>query len=318
MRSRVLVFAAVVAISIASLGISGAVADEGAERPKTSSEPLYAQLSRAVIRLERPVVRAGSEAVPGMPRYEPHGTAFFVELPSSPGSDRYVIYLVTARHVADVAVELRARVSTQRLDNESTDVIELRVPREAWIMHPEGARIYRGAPGLPGLQVGPVDVAVARVPELTDRRLRSVGYCPNPCATPDDHQFLDQDPEPPTAILVFGFPENLGFQLLEQRPFARLGLVAMVETHPYIQINGVYRDERVILVDAPVFPGNSGSPVFTKPEGGQPLRLAGLVSASNTSLSFAVIEPVSRVREALEVARIQKPRSTAEWHLPPN
>jgi len=33
-----------------------------------------------------------------------------------------------------------------------------------------------------------------------------------------------EDPVPPQAVLVFGFPLDIGFNLLEQRPFGRLGI----------------------------------------------------------------------------------------------
>jgi len=52
-----------------------------------------------------------------------------------------------------------------------------------------------------------------------------------------------------------------------------------------------------------MFSGNSGSPVMNQPRIGdsQP-RLLGLVIASNNALDFGIIEPVSRIRETLDLA----------------
>ncbi len=53
-----------------------------------------------------------------------------------------------------------------------------------------------------------------------------------------------------------------------------------------------------------MFSGNSGSPVmsqFTLANKGP--RLLGLAGAADTSLDFGVIEPASRIRETIDIAK---------------
>jgi S1-C subfamily serine protease len=116
------------------------------------------------------------------------------------------------------------------------------------------------------------------------------------------HQLLTADPPPPQQVLVWGFPGEIGFTLEEQRPIGRVGIVAMAAREPYVRLDNVLRDEKVILFDARTFPGNSGGPVFDHPPLGRPFRLAGLISAGYIAASLAIAEPVSRIAEALEIA----------------
>src|SRR6185295_12584936 len=108
-------------------------------------------------------------------------------------------------------------------------------------------------------------------------------------------------------------PGNLGFLLTEQRPMARLGVVAMVAEEPFVRTESELRDQRVLLIDAPSFGGNSGGPVFTYPRAG-PMRLAGLISAMNRSLAYGIAEPVSRIAEAIAAAHQAEVRTS--WETP--
>lgn len=274
---------------------SGIAASDSGGTPK--DESLYHQLARAIIRLEDPATGT------------PQGTAFF----ANHASDDRFYYLVTARHVVEARRVLRARVSSQRKDTGKTEIIELSIPGETWFFHSTDPRTV--AVGDSTETLFPVDVAIAKVPGIKERRLRTIGYCSGECVGETKHQFLDEDPQPPRRILVWGFPVTLGFTLEEQRPMARLGLVALVADQPFIRTEKVLRDDRVLLLDAAIFPGNSGGPIFDYPALGNSIRLAGLVSATNTSLSFAIAEPVSRIAEAMDVAYPQTPQVQASWHL---
>lgn len=264
-------------------------------------EPAYQQLSRVIIRLES---TGEGKAV---------GTAFFV----GHENDRRFNYLVTARHVVESRLALRARVPSQRKDSGDTEVIELRIPGKAWVFHPSPPRTVKI--GDAEEELFPVDVAVAKVPPIKERRVRTVGYCMGECPSGRRDQFLDTNPVPPLRVLVWGFPLHLGFTLEVQRPVARLGLVALVADEPYIRTRigtkQILRDERVLLLDAPIFPGNSGGPVFDYPPRGLPQRLAGLVSAANSSLNFAIAEPVSRIAETIDAAYEITLDDLPSWHL---
>ena len=167
--------------------------------------------------------------------------------------------------------------------------------------------------------VAAIDVAAVMVPSIKERRIRTIGFCPDPCPEGKTQQFADADPEPPVMVLVFGFPLDLGFSLLEQRPIGRLGMISMAATQRFLRTQGKLRDSRVVLVDAPLFPGNSGSPVFQRPELGKRFQLLGLISAANSALSYAVAEPVTRISEAVKYAREEgEPQPAPSWHPRPS
>jgi hypothetical protein len=63
-----------------------------------------------------------------------------------------------------------------------------------------------------------------------------------------------------------------------------------------------------------MYPGNSGGPVIHTPLFGN-LSLAGLITASNPSLTYAVVTPVSRIREVLDLAK-DKAIGKQGWVLP--
>jgi hypothetical protein len=79
-------------------------------------------------------------------------------------------------------------------------------------------------------------------------------------------------------VFVLGFPALVGEQY-QQRALMRSGIIAWTDS------SGPADHE--FLIDARIFPGNSGGPVFSSPAGidrdasistGKPIRLVGLVS----------------------------------------
>ena len=96
----------------------------------------------------------------------------------------------------------------------------------------------------------------------------------------------------------------------------------MVANRPFVRTKkkpsdpeGILRDEKVYLVDAPIFGGNSGGQIFLFPVLGSKTTLAGLISASNPAGNFAVAEPASRIAEAIEAAFPAQRDVSASWHL---
>jgi hypothetical protein len=116
--------------------------------------------------------------------------------------------------------------------------------------------------------------------------------------------------------LVFGFPGDLGFELAEQRPMARLGVIAMVAGESFLKARGEFQDADVRLIDAPIFGGNSGSPVFRyRPLGGL-APLLGLVTHTNIQLDYAVMEPVWRIAQTVEQASKAGLHEGVRWLAP--
>ena len=78
--------------------------------------------------------------------------------------------------------------------------------------------------------------------------------------------------------------------------------------------DGKFANELSLIIDAPIFPGNSGSPVMNELRiTDSHIKLLGLISATNTKFDFAVIEPTSRIRETIDIAKKQP--NSGSWKL---
>ena len=184
---------------------------------------------------------------------------------------------------------------------------------DQWIFHPQSnAQIeYHGKVE----KLFPVDVAVAKIPELKNRRVRTIGYCPLKCMdNQTENQFYEKTPEPPMRVLVCGFPGDLGIKLEEQQPMVRSALIGMKAKEPFMWTDGMLSHSDIYLLDTPLFPGNSGSPIFSYPASGK-IKLVGLISASRARLRFSIAEPVSRIIETMDVAFESEREITASWHF---
>lgn len=121
-----------------------------------------------------------------------------------------------------------------------------------------------------------------------------------------------------TAPVVFvGFPNGM-FDEKHYLPIFRRGYVA---TAPDLDFNG----DPVFLIDASVFPGSSGSPVFTVGDsliGGTPsLKLLGIVAAVYTQVAEGQITwepiptnevPVPRIKQMIDLGIVFKSRCIIE------
>lgn len=267
------------------------------------TEDLYLQLNRAVIRLEHieAIQKEGSPNV--ITQNKPDGTAFFVQ---SEGS----LFVVSARHVVEQSYDLHARVECLNVKSGKKEVIILKLPRGRWIFHTING----------DKDTHYVDVAAMRIRWIKERTIKHFTYELSDSENKDRNQLPTEDPSPPRKILVFGFPLDIGFQLLEQRPFGRAGIISMRTGKKFLKIKigkaNKFAEERCFVIDAEAFPGNSGSPVLTQTSLTDPkLQLLGLLSASNQSMDFGVVEPVSRIREVLDQAKKQKDEDIEYWSL---
>ena len=260
-------------------------------------EPLYDQLNRAIIRLEHieRTIQEGSKEI--ITKNVPDGTAFFVYNDKS-------LFLVSARHVVENPYDLHARVQSMNRETEKMEIILLTLPRSDWIYHNNSG----------DNDTNYVDVATMKINWIKDRSVKYFRYEPKGSENYNKNQLPYEDPDPPDPILVFGFPANVGFELMEQKPLGRFGVISMKTEKEFLKLKGKYIEEKCCLIDARMFPGNSGSPVINQPRlGASKIKLLGLVIATNTALDFGIIEPVSRIRESLELAKDMK--ASGGWKL---
>jgi hypothetical protein len=202
-------------------------------------------------------------------------------------------------------------VPAKRRDSGTTEVVELRVPKESWVFHYLGPE--KKKEGNAEVILRGVDVAVAPLPRMKDLGIVAFESCA-PCTEGLTSQLATADPTPSASVFMTGFPGDLGLQLVEQRPLFRSGIVAMVAGERFLTINGAFVDERSFVVDRRVQPGNSGSPVFSVRSFQGTITLVGLVSATNEGWEYTIVEPASRIREAIDRTIEIRPPKLPSWH----
>lgn len=254
-------------------------------------DTFYSQLNRAIIRLEHSTQDTTIA----------DGTAFFVHTGNK-------LFVVTARHVAEKNYDMQARVPTKHDSTGQIEVVQLRLPRDRWVFHPQQGDSVTHY----------VDVAAMRLAGIKNREIRAFLYEPAASGESESNLLPLEDPVPPQAVLVFGFPLDIGFNLLEQRPFGRLGIVSMTAGQKFLRMklnnNLKFVESRARIIDVEAFPGNSGSPIIIQltPYNKKP-QLLGLLVGTNIMLDFAIIEPVSRIRETLDIAKSQSIEGFECW-----
>lgn len=268
--------------------------------PQVFAENFYEQISRTVLRLEHfeKTMKEGSDKVHKVNKSD--GTGFFVRC----GGE---LFVVSVRHVAETDYDLHSRIEYYDSGSGKKERVILRLPRGAWIFHPRKGDKENYF----------VDVAAIKVPWPKDKAVMSFLYDPEGEGLSAMNQLPFTDPDPPLEVLAFGFPLNIGFELAEQRPLGRSGIIAMKTGKRFLKLSFSggkrFAEGRCYLVDLEAFPGNSGSPIlshnsiFTNPQ------LVGILSAANPSLDYAVVEPVSRIREVLDTARKKSLKKGDYW-----
>jgi len=269
-----------------------------AKEQTEEKEDLYSQLNRAVIRLEHSEKTKEKDSDQIISIDKPNGTAFFVRS----GED---LFIVTARHVVEKDYNLQARVQCKNIKTGNNEVILLKLERKRWVFHPQdesGDTRY-------------VDVSAMKIPWIKDREIKAFRYeLPN-SENSNKNQLLFEDPLPPESILIFGFPLDIGFELIEQKPLGRLGIISMVAGNKFLKLDNKFIEEKAILIDSKIFPGNSGSPVIRQlfPLASK-IQLLGLVIAQNMKMDYAIIEPVSRIRETIDLAKKESKEDMSCWY----
>ena len=266
-----------------------------ADEKKT--ETLYSQLNRAIVRLEHieRIIQEGSKKI--LIKNISDGTAFFVY------REKF-LFIVSARHVVDKPYDLHARVQCKNRKSDKIEEVLLLLPRLAWIYHNN----------IGDKDTNYVDVASMKINWIKDRSIKFFHYEPNDSENKNKNQLPYKDPDPPHPILVFGFPSDIGFKLREQKALGRCGIISMKTEKEFLKLKGKYIEERCCLIDTRMFSGNSGSPVINQPRlGDSKQKLLGLVIATSNTLDFGIIEPVSRIRETVDLAKDCK--ASGSWKL---
>ncbi|MDE2817833.1 MAG: serine protease [Chloroflexota bacterium] len=196
-------------------------------------------------------------------------TGFFYGFPrdvdSTGQAKSHNIFLVTNRHVIEGQKELTVRVN--RRENEPAKLflspLKTSDGSDTWIKHP-----------------GDADVAITHIdaPNLAEQGVK-FDFFRDPIHTVSRKKANELGISEGVGVYVLGFP--LGLAGKERNyAIARHGVIARVQ-------DWLRGDSNEFLIDATVFPGNSGGPVVTKPElanitGTKPLHecsLIGLVSS---------------------------------------
>ncbi len=253
----------------------------------------YDLTTRAIYRLEK---RNTHESV---------GTAFAIRYNNKR-------YLITARHVAENNFDLRARVKVINTITQLDEFLELRIPKSSWIFHPNEPNIK--IMGTDTTSYNGVDIAITPLPNIIDRKIASYYSC-SICEDGKRNVLSLRDPNPPLTVQVIGFPKYVGYELKEQRPIFRSGIVAFTADEPFIREtkSNAYFDKNVFMIDGHVFGGNSGGPVIHTEINGN-VTLVGIVIATVEKYNYAIAEPASRIRELLEFANNQNKLITPEWY----
>jgi hypothetical protein len=154
--------------------------------------------------------------------------------------------------------------------------------------------------------------------------LEAYRYCPTECPDWKGILLAKENAEPPTPVLVFGFPLNEpGLTFLRHVPLGRQGIIGLVDpSEDEIQVEGRYFDRLAFIIDIPtIIGGSSGSPVLSNAPFA-PQTLVGLISGGTDKGDpgeyarpggYAVAEPVSRIREVLDSSGIEKMQPVDTW-----
>ena len=242
------------------------------------------------------VIALGSPSKDGNVRYT--ATGFLYGYPtgqtSTNGARRYLVYLVTNRHVYQKASErndnLALRARFNRPMGAGAKVFPLLFydvdGSTAWTVHPDAD----------------VDVAVIGI---NANRLQQDGFEFSLFVSDTDTFTLEQARTSQVSegdgVFVLGFP--LG-EAGDERNYAivRQGIIARAQ-------NWLKGDAHTFLIDASIFPGNGGGPVLLKPEvasiqGTQSNDRCGLIGMVSSYLPYqeiAVSTQTERPRMIFEV-----------------
>ena len=237
-------------------------------------------------------------------RWAAVGTGFFYGVLSKPDPDlakrQYDVYLVTARHVFDewkaqqaaglgkglILSDLMVRVNPIDVTSRATDVAiaEFKDKGAEWTNNPDGKDV----------SVISVNIDVLR------EKAFGVAFFADDEMTADLAKLRDLKVSAGDGVFVLGFPMGLVGDW-RNAVIIKSGIIARVE-------DMLLSRSDAFLIDALVFPGNSGGPVVLRPEAiaisGTPSQnrayLIGMVIAYQPYIDVAVSQQTQRPRVTFE------------------
>ncbi len=221
------------------------------------------------VAIEEPA-RGGGDPI----RYRTIGTGFFIGLDygdrSASGAENYRLFLVSNRHVVAGRDDLLIRVNTKEGAARRVRLTLKAGEGRSWAVHPDES----------------VDVAVV----LINARVLLEAGMDLSYFRPTDMAFVstmkELDIGPGEELFVLGFP--MGMSGVERNyVIARSGMIARLDDE-------ILAASRTFLIDAAVFPGNSGGPVIVKPNsdslsGHRPIDQAYLIGMVRSYLPYEEI-----------------------------
>lgn len=233
------------------------------------------------------------------------GTGFLYAhaLPRTGDRTPYRYFLVSNKHVAETPVtHIRFNHSAYGLTVEPI----ASVVSGGWTFHPKGsdiavAPLERSSPVLTGRSPLNADIFIGDISTTFGEGVQ---------------------PTEGDGVFVIGFPLGLVGEA-RNFPVVRYGAIARIQ-------DWIRRHQDTFLIDAPVFPGNSGGPVVLKPEsvaiqGTKPIKfclLVGVVSNQLRSREVAVSEQTGEPRVVFledtglaEVVPVEMVHETATQHV---
>lgn len=217
------------------------------------------------------------------------GTGFFVRQKTPDGSVRF---LVTNKHVIEGS--LRGRFFGMRARGDAENVVGRREFvidefEKVWFPHPDPS----------------VDIAVSRMPprsaDVDDVDFLGVALPEERVPTMQQLEELDAIEE----IVLLGYPDGI-YDALNCLPIVRRGITAS-------QLQVDFEGRAEFLVDAAIFPGSSGSPVFTWEQAMTIVSRGGMTFTGNVGVPRYFVGVVSHVgvkNEIGELTFVQAPTST--------
>lgn len=260
---------------------------------------------RAVIRILIPDLKGSESNLKGEKIYKHWGTGFFVNCKNN-------LYIVTARHVADVKNDL---IGIIRLKNKETNEIKLfniSLPRNTWVFHPN----------IESNDYCSVDIAVMKINQLENYEIVAF-VC--------DRDFLNKsyidkllnqifDPKSLYILQSYNWAHDwFGVDEFKNEPTRKIPALLHFKNKLYQQknlenkiinnSNNKFFEEETLFVKGNIFHGNSGAPVIdVSPFENPKNKLFGIIVASEEDkiqnnillLEWVVIEPVYRIIETIE------------------
>lgn len=171
------------------------------------------------------------------------GTGFIYRVPLKKAEGREVILLVSNKHVFG---DTSHRIALNFNVRDSSDSTKPSLGNVFTLQNDEFSGVYHEHPD-PG-----VDLACLNISVIDDPAHNVFYKHINPSLLPtcEEDDFI-----PGKDVWFVGYPENR-FDVVHNLPILRRGYIASV---PKIDFNG----KRQIVIDAQVYPGSSGSPVFS-------------------------------------------------------